>query len=55
MAFTILDGDIVSVGTFEGNEPDERELVVKVRGVSRDDLINSLEALGDHVLDARDV
>lgn len=52
---TDLGGDIASVGTFEGDEPDERELVIKVRDVSRDDLIDSLEALGDHVLDARDV
>lgn len=52
---TDLGGDIASVGTFEGDEPGERELVIKVRDVSRDDLIDSLEALGDHVLDARDV
>ncbi|MFQ5595236.1 MAG: CBS and ACT domain-containing protein [Anaerolineae bacterium] len=50
-----LDGNIVSVGSFYGDEPGERELVVKVRGVSRDQLVDTLEALGDHVLDAREV
>lgn len=52
---TDLGGDIASVGTFEGDAPDERELVVKVRDVGKEQLIDSLEALGDHVLDAREV
>lgn len=57
LAKTIFDlnGNIVSVGSFYGDEPGERELVVKVRGVSRDQLVDTLEALGDHVLDAREV
>lgn len=57
LAQTIADlgGDIASVGTFEGDDPSERELVVKVRDVGKDELISSLEALGDHVLDAREV
>ncbi len=49
------DGDIVSVGSFYGDLPDERELVVKVRGVSKSRLVDTLEVLGDHVLDAREV
>lgn len=50
-----LGGNIVSVGSFWGDAPDERELVVKVRDVSRDQLVDSLESLGDHVIDAREV
>jgi len=57
LARTIFDmgGNIVSVGSFYGDTPGERELVIKVRDVSRDQLVDTLEALGDHVLDARDV
>jgi acetoin utilization protein AcuB len=49
-----LGGNIISVGSFYGEVPGERALVVKVRDVSKDQLIASLEALGDHVLDARE-
>lgn len=50
-----LGGNIVSVGTFEADEPGAGELVVKVQGVSKAQLVDTLEALGDHVLDAREV
>lgn len=50
-----LNGNIMSIGSFYGDEPGERELVVKVQGVSKDQLVDTLEALGDHVLDARQV
>lgn len=50
-----LGGNIVSVGSFYGETPGERELVVKVRDVSKGQLVETLEALGDHVLDAREV
>jgi acetoin utilization protein AcuB len=50
-----LGGNIVSVGSFWGEAPGERELVVKVRDVKKDQLIDKLEAVGDHVVDARDV
>ncbi|NIV33637.1 MAG: CBS domain-containing protein, partial [Anaerolineae bacterium] len=50
-----LGGSIESVGSFYGDTPGERGLVVKVRDVSKHQLVESLEALGDHVVDARDV
>lgn len=50
-----LGGNIVSVGSFWGDAPGERELVVKVRDVSKDQLVDTLESLGDHVVDAREV
>jgi acetoin utilization protein AcuB len=51
-----LGGYIISVGSFslEG-QTDEAGLVIKVRDVSKDELITSLEKLGDHVTDAREV
>ncbi len=57
LARTIFEmgGNIVSVGSFYGDTPGERELVIKVRDVSKEQLVDTLEALGDHVLDARDV
>lgn len=51
-----LGGDIISVGTFPiENDPNEAGLVIKVRDVSKDQLIDTLEGIGDHVLDAREV
>lgn len=50
-----LDGSIVSVGSFYGDVSGERGLVVKVRGARKGQLVDTLEALGDHVVDARDV
>jgi len=51
-----LEGNIASVGTFPiSEEPDLNGLVLKVQGVSRNQLVDALEKLGDHVIDARDV
>lgn len=51
-----LGGEIVSIGSFPiESEPLEDGLVMKVRDVSKEQLINTLEALGDHVKDAREV
>ncbi len=50
-----LGGNIVSVGSFWGETPGQRELVVKVRDVGKDQLVDKLEAVGDHVVDAREV
>jgi len=50
-----LGGSIESVGSFYGELAGERRLVVKVRDVSKAQLVETLEALGDHVVDARDV
>ncbi len=51
-----LDANIASVGTFPIDEkPELAGLVLKVQGVSQDQLVDTLENLGDHVLDAREV
>jgi acetoin utilization protein AcuB len=48
-------GLIVSVGSLDKESAKERELIIKVRGVSKDKVVKALEALGDHVIDAREV
>ncbi len=50
-----LDGNIVNIGSYNLNEPGDDGLVVKVQDVSREQLIARIEALGDHVVDAREV
>jgi acetoin utilization protein AcuB len=50
-----LDGSIVSVGSFYGDVSGERGLVIKVKDANKAQLVDTLEALGDHVVDARDV
>lgn len=50
-----LGGSIMSVGSFYGPEPSKRGLVVKVRDLDKGQLVGTLETLGDHVVDARDV
>jgi acetoin utilization protein AcuB len=54
-----LDGNIVSVGTFGALDtnggPAGEGLLVKVTGVCADQLVPALEALGDQILDVRNV
>jgi acetoin utilization protein AcuB len=50
-----LGGTIVSVGSFNGRRSGERGLVVKVQDVGRDQLVDTLEYIGDHVIDAREI
>lgn len=54
-AISELGGTIVSVGSFYGEEPGKRGLVVKVQDVKKGQVVDRLETLGDRVLDARDV
>ena len=50
-----LGGTIVSVGSFNGRQSEERGLVIKVRDVDDGQLVNTLDALGEHIVDAREV
>jgi acetoin utilization protein AcuB len=51
-----LGGNIVSFGSFPIDEkPEEDGIVIKVEGVSQNQLVDTLEAIGDHVIDAREV
>jgi acetoin utilization protein AcuB len=54
-AIRALGASIVSVGSFYGDVSGERGLVVKVKDARKSQLVDTLEALGDHVVDARDV
>ena len=48
-------GVIISVGSLDKESDGQRELIIKVRGVGKEQIINTLELLGDHVVDAREV
>ncbi len=54
-AIADLDGDIVSVGTFADGNSDTYKLLIRVTGVSKNQLVNAMEDLGDHVTDVREV
>ncbi|MBW7884291.1 MAG: CBS domain-containing protein [Caldilineaceae bacterium] len=48
-------GVILSVGSLNRESDGTRELIVKVRNVKKETLISALEAIGDHVIDAREM
>jgi acetoin utilization protein AcuB len=50
-----LGGNIISIGSFNLDAPGDDGLVLKVQDVRRDQLVDTLEAIGDHVIDAREV
>jgi len=50
-----LGGNIASVGTFPSAAPGKWGMVIKVQDVNKGQLVDTLESLGDHVIDARDV
>jgi acetoin utilization protein AcuB len=52
---TELGGLILSVGSMSRESDSSRELIVKVTGVTKEDLIPAIESIGDHVVDAREV
>jgi len=54
-AIAEMGGNIISVGTFDVDLDGTAYLLVKVVGVEQSELVNKLEALGDHVLDVRTV
>lgn len=47
-----LGGRLVSVGSFKSEDPHSREYVVKLSGVT---LLDSITALGDRIIDVREV
>ena len=54
-AISDLDGAIISIGSFNLDVPGDDGLVLKVQGVSQDQLVDTLEAIDDHVIDVREV
>lgn len=47
-------GNILALGTIMGEDPSNRELMVKVADVPREQLVGAMEELGLQILDARD-
>lgn len=54
-AIAAVGGNIVSVGTYNVDLTGTASLLIKVVGVSQEQLVETLEALGDHVMDVRTV
>ena len=50
-----LGGNITSVGSLDHETDNTRRLLIKVKNVSQDQLVEAMEGLGDHVLDVREV
>lgn len=50
-----LGGVIVSVGSWDSEANERRRILIKVRNVRKEQLVDALEALGDHVVDVREV
>lgn len=50
-----LGGIIESVGSWDTEAADRRHILIKVRGVDKDQLVDALEAIDDHVVDVREV
>ncbi len=49
-----MGGNIVSLGTFHGEDASTRTITLRVTGVNKSDLIETLEALGMEIVDARE-
>jgi len=54
-AIAQLGGNIVSVGTFDVDLDGTASLLIEVVGVREEQLVEALEALGDHVVDVRTI
>lgn len=50
-----MGGNIVSLGTFLGEDPTNRLITVKVSGIGRDKLVSAMEALGMEIVDVREI
>jgi acetoin utilization protein AcuB len=49
-----MDGNIISLGTFVGEDPTNRLIAVKVSEVDQDELVSAMEALGMEIVDVRE-
>ena len=48
-----MGGNIISLGTFVGEDPTNRLIAVKVSETAQDELVSAMEALGMEIVDAR--
>lgn len=52
-AISEMGGNILSLGTFQGDDPSNRLLTIKVTGVDQEALIEQMQAAGAQVVDVR--
>jgi acetoin utilization protein AcuB len=52
-AISEIGGNIISLGTFQGEDMSNRLLTIKVAEVGRQDLLNKMEDLGARIVDVR--
>lgn len=52
-AISEMGGNILSLGTFQGEDPTNRLLTIKVTGVEQEALIEQMQAAGAEVIDVR--
>ena len=50
-----MGGNIVSLGTFLGDDPSNRLITVKVSEVGQDELVSAMEAAGMEIVDVRQI
>ena len=50
-----MGGNIISLGTFVGEDPTNRLITVKVSEVGQDELVSAMEAQGMEVVDVREI
>jgi acetoin utilization protein AcuB len=48
-----LGGNIISVGTFAGEDPTNIEIVIKVEGIEEEELLRALDSYAVEILDVR--
>ena len=49
-----MGGNIISLGTFLGDDPSNRLITVKVAELGQDELVSAMEALGMEIVDVRE-
>jgi acetoin utilization protein AcuB len=54
-AISACDGDIVSLGTFWGDDPLTRQIAFKVQGISREQMVGIVQDLGAQLVDLREM
>ena len=50
-----MGGNIISLGTFVGEDSTNRLIAVKVSEIGQDGLVSAMEALGMEIVDAREI
>jgi len=50
-----MGGNIISLGTFVGDDPTNRLITVKVSGIGQGELVSAMEASGMEIVDVREI